>query len=317
VECPSSRSTEPRVDGSPLRDVEDIPGPFRASEAIAAGRISRGRVAGPHVERLFPDVHAEADQVADPRDLAGRAREAALYVTGPPAVVGGYAAAELHGASCGPRTAPVDLVVGRRRVRPRPGLRIHQDVLTPDEVVVVENLLVTSPLRTAWDLVRRLEGVDAVVALDALARAATFDPSELPDLIKAHPRARGWRRVPEAVARADPRAASPPETRMRLGLASEGVPAAVPQLEVLDARGWFVGHVDLGWEEAKVAAEYQGDHHRTDREQWMHDQARFAELAAAGWLVLPCTALDLRFPHAFAVRVLAALAARGALIRGT
>jgi hypothetical protein len=301
---------EPRVVGSPLRDVEDIPGPFRASEAIAAGRISRGRVAGPHVERLFPDVHAAADQVAQPRDVAGRAREAALYVTGPPAVVGGYAAAELLGASCGPRTAPVDLVVGRRRVRPRPGLCIRQDVLAPGEVVAVGDLLVTNQLRTAWDLVRQLDPVEAVVALDALSRAGGFDPSELLDLITIHPRARGWRHVPEAVARADPRAASPPETRMRLGLASEGVPPAVPQLEVLDARGWFVAHVDLGWEEAKVAAEYQGDHHRTDREQWMRDQARFAELASAGWLVLPCTTLDLRFPHAFAVRVLAALATR-------
>jgi very-short-patch-repair endonuclease len=59
-----------------------------------------------------------------------------------------------------------------------------------------------------------------------------------------------------------------------------------------------------------VAAEYQGDHHRTDREQWMRDQARFAELAGAGWLVLPCTARDLRLPRAFATRVLAALSAR-------
>jgi hypothetical protein len=301
---------EPRAAAGPLRNVEDISGPFRASDAIAAGRITRGRVAGPHVERLFPDVHAAGDQVADRKDLAGRAKEAALYVKDPPAVIGGYAAAELLGASCGPETAPVDLVVGRRRVRPRPGLRIHQDVLITEEVVRVGDLLVTSEIRTAWDLVRRLCANEGVVALDALARAGTFDPSALLGLAALHPRARGRRRVAEAVARADPRAASPPETRMRLGLDAEGVPAAVPQLEVLDARGWFVGHVDLGWEEAKVAAEYQGDHHRTDREQWMRDQARFAELASAGWLVLPCTALDLRFPHAFAMRVLAALAER-------
>jgi hypothetical protein len=301
---------EPSVVAIPLRDVEDIRGPFRASEAIAAGRIGRGRVAGPNVERLFPDVHAAADQVAGPKDLVGRAKEAALYVKGAPAVIGGYAAAELLEASCGPKTAPIDLIVGRRRVRPRPGLRIHQDVLAPDEVVSVGDLLVTSAARTAWDLVRQLDAVEAVVALDVLARVGTFDPSDLLAMAKMHPRGRGVRRVPEAVTRADPRSGSPPETRMRLGLAGHGVPTPVPQLEVHDARGWFVGRVDLGWEEAKVAAEYQGDHHRADREQWMRDQARFAELAAAGWLVLPCTALDLRFPRAFAVRVLAALADR-------
>ncbi len=291
--------------------MEDISGPFRASEAVAAGRITRGRIAGPSVQQLFPDVHVLAAQVAAPDDLVGRAREAVLYVHGEPPAIGGYAAAELLGASCGPSTAPVDLVVGRRRVRPRPGVRIRQDVLTPDEVETVDGLLVTSCLRTAWDLVRTLaDPVERVVALDALARVGKFEPSELLVMSGSRPRARGCCRISGAVARADRRAASPPETRMRLGLADEGVPAPIPQLEVRDDAGWFVGYVDLGWDEAKVAAEYQGDHHRADREQWRRDQIRFASLAAAGWLVLPCTALDLRFPHPFARRVISALSAR-------
>lgn len=291
--------------------MEDISGPFRGSEAVAAGRITRGRVAGPDVTRLFPNVHALTDQVAAKDDLVGRAREAVLYVRGEPPVIGGYAAAELLGASCGPRTAPVDLVVGRRRLRPRSGLHLRQDVLRPEEIVAVDDLRVTSSLRTAWDLVRALDDpVDRVVALDALARVGRYDPEEVLVLAERHPRSRGSCLVPQAVARADRRAGSPPETRMRLGLLAEGVPAGVPQLQVSDDAGWFVGRVDLGWEEVKVAAEYQGDHHRTDREQWRRDQARFAALAAAGWLVLPCTALDIRFPHAFAVHVLAALAGR-------
>lgn len=289
----------------------DISGPFRASEAIQARRITRGRVAGAGVERLFPDVHALVDQVAGPGDLAGRAAEAALYVRGEPAVIGGYAAAELLGASCGPRTAPVDLVVGRRRLRPWPGLRIRQDVLAPTEIERVDDLLVTTARRTAWDLVRWLvDPVERIVALDALARVGRFDPSELLTMIDARPGARGVGQVPGAVARADRRSGSPPETRMRLALADHQVPAPVPQLEVCDAEGGIVGHVDLGWEEVKVAAEYQGDHHRTDREQWMYDQARFASLAACGWLVLPCTADDLRVPRALARRVLSALSSR-------
>jgi hypothetical protein len=205
----------------------------------------------------------------------------------------------------------VDLIVGRRRVRPRRGLRIRQDVLAPGEIERVDDLLVTTALRTAWDLVRWLvDPVERVVALDALARVGRFDPSELLTMIDARPRARGIGCVSGAVLRADRRSGSPPETRMRLTLADHEVPAPVPQLEVSDAEGGIVGHVDLGWEEVKVAAEYQGDHHRTDREQWMYDQARFASLAACGWLVLPCTADDLRFPRVFARRVLAALSAR-------
>ena len=89
---------EPSLGPGPLRDV-DISGPFRASEAIAAGRIGRGRVAGPNTQRLFPDVHAAADQVAGPTDLAGRTGEAALYVKRPPAVIGGCPAADFLRAS--------------------------------------------------------------------------------------------------------------------------------------------------------------------------------------------------------------------------
>ena len=97
---------------------------------------------------------------------------------------------------------------------------------------------------------------------------------------------------------------------MRLGLDAEGVPAAVPHFEVHDALGGFVGRVDLGWKEAKVASGYQGDHHRTDRDQWMRDQARFADSQrrVAG---VPLHGRRPPVPHAFAVRVLAAFAARG------
>ena len=56
--------------------MEPIPGPFRADEALAGGRITRGRLAGPATRRLFPNVHALADQV--PTTLAERARAAVL-----------------------------------------------------------------------------------------------------------------------------------------------------------------------------------------------------------------------------------------------
>jgi hypothetical protein len=44
------------------------------------------------------------------------------------------------------------------------------------ELVRVEDCLVTGPGRTAWDLARRLPLVEAVVTVDALARATTFRP---------------------------------------------------------------------------------------------------------------------------------------------
>lgn len=291
--------------------MEHINGPFRASEAVAAGRITRGRLAGPGTKRLFPDVHGLTRQVAAPDDLVGRTREAVLYVRGDPPVVGGYAAAELHGADIAPRGAPVELVVGTRRVRPRPGLTIRRDVLDRGDVGEVDGLLVTTPERTAWDLVRRLGFTDGVVALDALARVGKFDPERLSERPSG---ARGARRVAPAVEASDPRAGSRPETVMRLVMVRFDVPRPTLQLEVHDAQDLFVARVDFGWEEFKVAAEYQGDGHREDQQQWRRDQSRLAELASCGWIVVPCTGDDLRFPLTFVRRLLTTLALRGCVL---
>lgn len=285
-----------------------LDGPFRGGEAVRAGRVTWGVLAGPTTVRLYPDVHVATKTVAGPDDLAGRAREAVLYVRGEQAVVGGFAAAELLGASCGPSRSPIDLVVGRRRIRPRDGLRVRQDVLAEDDVAVLDDgVRVTCAERTAWDLVRELGFVDAVVALDALARVGRFAPSALLDRPTT---ARGALRVPDVVAAADPRSGSPPETRVRLVLAEHGVPAPIPQVCVHDVEGVFVARVDLGWEAARVAMEYQGDHHRSDRAQWRRDQARLASLAALGWLVLPFTGDDLRRPRSLVRRVSSALQQR-------
>ncbi|MCD2187625.1 type IV toxin-antitoxin system AbiEi family antitoxin [Actinomycetospora soli] len=278
---------------------------------MAAGRITRGRLAGLGTTRLYPNVHQLTDSVAGPDDLIGRTREAVLYVRGEPPVVGGYAATELHGADIAPRGTPVELVVGLRRVRPRPGLTIRRDVLAPADIAEVDGLLVTTPERTAWDLVRRRGFVDGVVALDALARVGRFRPERLLDRPAG---ARGARRVAPAVEASDPRAGSRPETVMRLAMAQLGVPTPTLQFEVRDAQDFFVAFVDFGWEEFKVAAEYQGDVHRRDQEQWRRDQSRFAELASCGWIVVPCTADDLRFPLQFVRRLCKTLALRGCVL---
>ena len=292
--------------------MEPIPGPFRADEALAGGRITRGRLAGPATTRLFPNVHALADQV--PTTLAERARAAVLYVRGALPVVGGFAAAELLGASCGPWDAPVELVVGARRVRGRPGLVIRQDVLGPDDVVDVEGVLVTSAERTAWDLARRLRFDDAVVAVDALARVGRFPPAILLDRPAGR---RGSAGLAEVVGASDPRSESPPETRMRLIMARRHVPAPIPQYEVFDQGGLFVARVDFGWKEVRVAGEYQGDHHRIDRAQWRRDQRRTAELAACDWVTVPWTGDDLAAPRGFLQRLAATLERRGLGTRGT
>lgn len=56
----------------------------------------------------------------------------------------------------------------------------------------------TTPLRTAYGLARRLPLRAAVAALDALARHDGFEPQAVLQLANRYPRARGRRRLPTA-----------------------------------------------------------------------------------------------------------------------
>jgi hypothetical protein len=43
---------------------------------------------------------------------------------------------------------------------------------------------------------------------------------------------------------------------------------------------------DLSYLPEKIAIEYEGDHHRTDRQQWKRDKSRRRLLEDHGWLVI-------------------------------
>jgi very-short-patch-repair endonuclease len=104
-----------------------------------------------------------------------------------------------------------------------------------------------------------------------------------------------------AVALADGRAESPPESRLRVVLALAGRPA-VPQYTVRDAAGNFVARVDLAYPDRRVAIEYDGAWHG-ERGQLARDRRRHNRLVAAGWTVLYVTAADMHDPESLVARV--------------
>jgi very-short-patch-repair endonuclease len=65
----------------------------------------------------------------------------------------------------------------------------------------------------------------------------------------------------------------------------------------------------MGWEDYMVAAEYDGDQHRSDRRQYVWDQRRLAKLADLGWTVIRVIAEDRR--DEILKRVVQALTRRG------
>jgi hypothetical protein len=169
-------------------------------------------------------------------------------------VLAGWSAAELLGASCGPRDAPVEVITPAYRRR-QPGLLVRRDRLARDEITAVDGIAVTSSARTAYDLVRWTPLVEGVIAVDALARVGGFHPELLRELDRRHLGARGSGNLAAVLRLANPLAGSPMETRIRLAILGAGLPVPVLQFPV---GPYFL---DLAYPAIGLAIEYDGREH--------------------------------------------------------
>ncbi|WP_019305649.1 endonuclease domain-containing protein, partial [Mycobacterium avium] len=166
-----------------------------------------------------------------------------------------------------------------------------------------------TPERTAFDIGRRGAVRSAVVRLDSLARATGFKADDVLRVAGAHPRSPGLRRLEAALGLVDPGAQSPRESYLRLLLIDAGLPRPQTQVPVPGADGMPVAYLDMGWPEWMVAVEYDGDHHRTDRRQYVKDIRRLEMLEQLGWVIVRVVAEDR--PADIVRRVRAALAKSG------
>jgi hypothetical protein len=252
----------------------DLTRPFRGSVAVAAGLVTPNVLRGPRFRRVFPDVHVPA---ACELDLALRSVAASVYVGGRGVLVG-YFAAELHGASCAGRDAPAEVSVPDGGLRRRADLHVHRFRPDPAELVQLHGCTVTTRERAAYDLGRRPDRTEAVVALDALAHGR-FTTEAVWDLAAAHPGDRGLCRLRAALALCDPRAESPMESRIRVALHRYGLPPPVPQHPLGPYR------LDLAYPAVRLAIEYDGRDHR-EPGRAVRDLRREAYLARCDWDVL-------------------------------
>lgn len=107
---------------------------------------------------------------------------------------------------------------------------------------------------------------------------------------------RGVRRARAALPLVRARTDSPMETRLRWLLVRAGLPCPTVNEPVHGPGGELVAMPDMIYRQQRVAVEYDGDVHRTDRATWRRDIARRQGLEALGWRVITCTADDV-FRH--------------------
>jgi hypothetical protein len=276
---------------------EDLEVPFSRGDLSLLG-VGWREVAGPLWRSPFRNVHVWSGTDADhPRQ---RALDAAQLLPDTGAV-GGWAAAaigndgELDGRGpTGCEKQPVLLCLPRS-LRIRRGsdvlpLRSHLD---DDDVVEVDGVRVTVPVRTAFDIARKGDLQAGVTAIDYLARGRPDFLELLADYSRDHPSLHGARKVLCALALSSCRSRSPGETRFRLlWVRDSGLCRPEVNCVVLTEDGSQLGMPDLLDAEHGVFGEYDGAGHR-QIDQHTSDNSREEWIEHAGGIVVRATGPDL------------------------
>ena len=275
--------------------------PFIGSEAVTAGALTKTQLTT-RCRRLFSDVYVMRDINVD---AEVRAKAGWLW-SGRRGVIAGFSAAALHGSRWVDDRQVVELIHDNRR-NPA-GIKAHRDRIEDDEIVLIAGMPVTSPARTAFDFGCWYPTMTAVAAIDALARATNLKAVDIELLISRYAGRRGVARARDAIELFDAGAQSPKESWLRVVLIQAGLPRPQTQIPVLNEFGSAIAYLDMGWEDVKVAVEYDGEQHRSDRGQYRWDLRRLEMLQRLGWIIVRVIAGDR--PAEIISRVRAALARR-------
>jgi very-short-patch-repair endonuclease len=259
--------------------------PFIGSEAVASGSLT------PYALRnRFVPIHRNIFIPRDAEVTAVVRAKAAWLWSQRRGVIAGRSASALHGAKWVDANRPAEIIYQNRHAPAV--IRAWSDRIEDDEQVLLGGVKVTTPTRTALDVACRYPVLKAVATIDSLARATDLKMADVDLLAERYKGRRGIRRAHIALSLVDAGAESPRETWLRLLLIRAGFPPPQTQIPVYDEYGRLVAVLDMGWEQLKLAVEYDGDHHRTDRRQFNKDIRRGEALTELGWIDVRVTAED-------------------------
>ncbi len=266
--------------------------PFTLAQATAAG-LSKKQVGTlvreAYLRRPLRNVYVAA-HVPDTLDL--RARMVALVVP-PGSFVCDRTAAWLHGAPSAMAPNEHLVVPAVSCFRPSAAGRLRNELtdsgereVLPRDLMELEGLLVTTPLRTALDLGRLQPSDDLRLAgMDAMLRLGAFSHDELLAEVPRFDRRRGVVGLRALAPRADGGAESFAESALRRRWYAAGLPRPTTQIRVL-VDGMEIFRLDLGLEELLFAAEYDGEPWHSGDDQLAQDRQRRDWLSDhRGWMV--------------------------------
>ncbi|WP_162449464.1 endonuclease domain-containing protein [Phytoactinopolyspora mesophila] len=286
--------------------------PFRVDEALRAG-LTRTYLSGPQFRRPYLGVRIPCTL---PDTLEVKCQALSLVISSE-AAFSHETAAQLCDLPVPDFDGKVDAMVPPGVVVPNMYDVDGHTGLLQDDVCDVNGLRVVHPERTFFDVAPALN-LDSLVILGDATLRHWSTPDRLTAKAAAMRRRRGIVIARQAIKLIRPGVDSPMETRVRLMLVRGGLPCPEVGVDVLDDAGGWLARPDLAYLDLKIAIEYDGDHHRTDKHQWRRDRSRDENMRHAGWIVITLTADDVfrhpartiaRIRHHYAARM-AALNAR-------
>ena len=181
----------------------------------------------------------------------------------------------------------------RRRAK---GVRMHSwQGLRRDHVLTSSDGLLILSKPAIWALMAGCLDIGQLAALaESLIRHGDLTADGLKNFVETEP-VPYPRKCMDALALTQPGSDSPKETELRLCLYAHGLPKfavnyAVPGVAYENGAPITL---DLAMAHLAIGIEYDGDHHRTDKDQWRRDLWKRQLLERHGWRIIVATQLDL------------------------
>jgi len=269
---------------------------------------SRKEVRGPRWTRTGPGLYVPTGTARAPEQ---RIVQAAALLPAFGAVTG-WGALRWAGAAWfegmtpdGTEYADVQLACDYRR--PWPGILVCEEGLDPCEILVLDDVRITDPVRSVVYLMRYARSRrDAVRAFDMAAYNDLVSRDEVGTYIDCH---HAWTGIPqarEAFPHCDENAWSPTEVDMRLTWSVDaGLPRPLTNVPVFTLDGRHIGTPDLIDAKAGVVGEYDGALHLAGAQR-SRDVRREALFRDHGLEPVTMMAEDLVDTGAFVARLHAA-----------
>jgi hypothetical protein len=228
---------------------------------------------------LLRPVHAGVYRTGGPSHP--RVREHAALLACPGAAISHGSAACVTDLGPPPRDGKVHVsICANRRIGRRPGLCAHRGVVREDEIMVIDNLRVTTPARTVLDLASEVSDITRMVGRAERIRPGSI--AQLKTLLQRYPQRCGTRAL-RALLRdpaADAFTRSPLEVLFLDLLKEAGLP--LPEVNVIVCGR----EVDFYFRSARLVVETDGYEYHADYATFVTDRQRDSNLMASGIRVI-------------------------------